>query len=116
MKIGYRKPSLKKSFKASTTGKLKRELKRSVNPYYGKKGTGMITDPKKSVYNKVYKQTTVQTPAPRFGENEKATSKSIKNNSENEIKIDKANNEQESVPQKMDILGFGLFVPEQLLL
>ncbi|MFT9269455.1 MAG: hypothetical protein ABF539_08060 [Liquorilactobacillus nagelii] len=58
MKFGMRKPSLKKSFKARTTGKWKRELKRSINPYYGKKGTGWITNPKKALYNKVYHKTT----------------------------------------------------------
>ena len=57
MKIGIRKPSIKKSLKARTTGKLKRSLKKSVNPFYGKKGTGLVTNPKKSIYNKVYKKT-----------------------------------------------------------
>lgn len=37
MKIGLRKPSIKKSLKARTTGKLKRSIKSSVNPLYGKK-------------------------------------------------------------------------------
>ena len=59
MKIGLRKPSIKKSLKAKTTGKLKRAVKKSVNPLYGKKGTGLLTDPKKAVYNKVYDKTTV---------------------------------------------------------
>lgn len=40
MKIGMRKPSLKKSIKARTTGKAKRALKKAVIPGYGKKGTG----------------------------------------------------------------------------
>lgn len=57
MKIGIRKPSIKKSLKARTTGKLKRSLKKSVNPFYEKKGTGLVTNPKKSIYNKVYKKT-----------------------------------------------------------
>lgn len=59
MKIGIRKPSLKKSIKARTTGRIKREIKKSVNPLYGKKGMGLITNPKKAVYNKVYNKTTV---------------------------------------------------------
>ena len=42
MKFGMRKPSLKKSFKARTTSKYKRAFKRSVNPFYGKKGIGFI--------------------------------------------------------------------------
>lgn len=58
MKIGFRTPSIKKTFKARTTGRLKRSLKRSVNPLYGKKGMGVL-HPKKAVYNKVYKKTTI---------------------------------------------------------
>ncbi|WP_416435277.1 hypothetical protein [Lactococcus lactis] len=57
MKFGVRKPSIKKSFKARTTSKVKRKVKKTVIPAYGKKGVGMIKDPKKSVYNKVYKKT-----------------------------------------------------------
>lgn len=57
VKFGIRKPSIKKSLKARTTGKLKRSLKKSVNPFYGKKGTGLVTNPKKLIYNKVYKKT-----------------------------------------------------------
>ena len=37
MKLGMRKPSLKKSLKARTTGKAKRAVKKSINPTYGKK-------------------------------------------------------------------------------
>ena len=59
MKIGVRKPSIKKSIKARTTGKIKRSVKKAVNPMYGKKGMGMINNPKKAVYNKVYNKTTV---------------------------------------------------------
>ncbi|MFR3911133.1 MAG: hypothetical protein ACLTYB_08190 [Clostridium paraputrificum] len=58
MKIGMRKPSLKKSIKARTTGKAKRAVKKAVIPGYGKKGTGWLKDPKKATYNKVYKKTT----------------------------------------------------------
>lgn len=57
MKFGFRKPSINKSIKARTTGRAKRSVKSSVNPVYGKKGTGMIRNPKRSVYNKVYKKT-----------------------------------------------------------
>lgn len=53
-----RKPSLKKSIKARTTGKAKRALKKAVIPGYGKKCTGWIKNPKKAAYNKVYKKTT----------------------------------------------------------
>ncbi|MFK4857096.1 hypothetical protein [Lactococcus petauri] len=58
MKFGMRKPSIKKSIKARTTGKAKRKVKKAVIPAYGKKGTGIIKNPKKAVYNKVYKKTT----------------------------------------------------------
>ena len=34
-------------------------MKKAVNPFYGKKGVGLITNPKKSIYNKVYNKTTV---------------------------------------------------------
>ncbi|WP_321417324.1 hypothetical protein [uncultured Methanomethylovorans sp.] len=54
MKIGIRKPSLKRSIKARTTGKLKRKAKKAIIPAYGKKGTGFIKNPKKAVSNKVY--------------------------------------------------------------
>lgn len=59
MKFGVRKPSLKKSLKARTTGKLTRELKSAINPLYGKKGVGLITDPEKALYNKVYQKTSI---------------------------------------------------------
>lgn len=59
MKVGFRKPSLKRSIKARTTGKLKRKMKKAVNPLYGKKGMGLVKNPKKAVYNKVYNKTTV---------------------------------------------------------
>lgn len=59
MKIGVRTPSLKKSFKARTTGRINRTLKKSVNPLYGKKGMGYIKNPEKAIYNKVYHKVTV---------------------------------------------------------
>ena len=59
MKIGVRTPSLKKSFKARTTGRINRALKKSVNPLYGKKGIGYIKNPEKAIYNKVYHKVTV---------------------------------------------------------
>lgn len=58
MKIGMRKPSLKKCIKARTTGKAKRAVKKAVIPGYGKKGIRWLKDPKKAAYNKVYKKTT----------------------------------------------------------
>ena len=59
MKYGVRKPNIKKSIKARTTGKMKRQVKKAVNPLYGKKGMGVINNPKKAAYNAVYNRTTV---------------------------------------------------------
>lgn len=59
MKVGIRKPNIKSSIKARTTGKVKRAVKKSVNPMYGKKGMGLITNPEKALYNKVYNKTTI---------------------------------------------------------
>lgn len=59
MKFGVRKPSVKKSFKARTTGRVKRTVKKAVIPGYGKKGSGWIKDPKKAAYNKIYNKTSV---------------------------------------------------------
>ena len=58
MKFGMRKPSLKRSLKARTTGHAKRAIKKSLIPGYGKKGAGWIKSPKKAAYNKIYKKTT----------------------------------------------------------
>ena len=58
MKFGFRTPSLKKSLSARTTGQANRKLKKAVNPLYGKKGMGIVNNPKKAVYNKVYNKTT----------------------------------------------------------
>ena len=57
MKIGFRTPSLKRMMRARTTDRVKRIMKKSFNPFYGKKGVGLITNPKKSLYNKVYRKT-----------------------------------------------------------
>lgn len=57
MKIGVRKPSIKKSLKARTTGKVKRAIKSEGVPFYNQKGTGWVKDPKKALYNKVYNKT-----------------------------------------------------------
>lgn len=58
MKFGMRKPSWKKSLKARTTAKWKRSIKRKLIPWYGKKGTGWIRNPKRALYNKIYNKTT----------------------------------------------------------
>lgn len=47
MKIGFRTPSLKKSFKARTTSNYKRQLKSAIDPTYGKKALVGLKTPKK---------------------------------------------------------------------
>lgn len=59
VKIGVRKPNLKSSLKARTTGKAKRAVKRALIPGYGKKGMGWVKNPRKAAYNAVYRRTTV---------------------------------------------------------
>lgn len=59
MKIGIRKPSLKRSISARTTGRAKRTIKKAIIPGYGKKGMGWIKNPKKAAYNKVYNKTSI---------------------------------------------------------
>lgn len=72
MKIGVRTPSLKKSLKARTTGRINRTLKKSVNPLYGKKGMGYIKNPEKAIYNKIYHKVTVDPLGPlKNGHNNK---------------------------------------------
>ena len=57
MKFGLRTPSLKKSFKARTTGRAKRAVKKALILGYGRKGIGWIKNPKKASYNKIYNKT-----------------------------------------------------------
>jgi hypothetical protein len=91
MKVGVRKPSIKKSFKARTTGKAKRAVKKAVIPGYGKKGMGMVKDPKKAVYNKVYNKTTIgvnslsktTSPQPSSHQDNSANKSSYKNQHQN---------------------------------
>ena len=58
MKFGFRTPSIKRSISARTTGRAKRAIKRAIIPGYGRKGMGLLTNPKKSLYNRVYRRTT----------------------------------------------------------
>lgn len=53
-----RTPNIEKSVKARTTGNINRQIKRSTNPMYGKKGVGFIKDPEKSISDSIYHQTT----------------------------------------------------------
>lgn len=45
MKFGIRKPNYKARFKARTTGKLKRKMKKAVNPFYGKRALDLSKAP-----------------------------------------------------------------------
>lgn len=56
MKIGYRKPNIKKSISARTFGQASR-ASRQFLPGYGQKGVGLVKDPKKAVYNSIYSKT-----------------------------------------------------------
>ena len=79
MKVGIRKPNIKKSIKAKTTGKAKRAIKKAVVPGYGQKGVGYIKNPKKAVYNKVYNKTTVDVRPDSF---KSSTSKTVTENTQ----------------------------------
>ena len=59
MKVGIRTPSVRKSISARTTGRVKRAVRKSIDPTYGKRGIGIVKNPKKAVYNAVYRKTTV---------------------------------------------------------
>lgn len=58
MKVGIRKPSVKRSISARTSGRWKRQVKKALLPGYGMKGMGWVKNPRKATYNKVYKKTT----------------------------------------------------------
>ena len=53
MKVGVRKPSIKKSISARTTGRAKRAVKKAVIPGYGRRGAGWVKNPKRAIYNKM---------------------------------------------------------------
>ena len=58
MRIGFRSPSLKRSIRARTTGRIKRAMKKTTRPFYGKKGIGFVKSPKRAVKNALYRRTT----------------------------------------------------------
>ena len=58
MRIGMRKPSVKRMIKARTTGRAKRAMKRAVIPGYGKHGMGFVKNPKRAVKGAIYRRTT----------------------------------------------------------
>nr|WP_094546006.1 hypothetical protein [Petroclostridium xylanilyticum] len=55
MKFGMRKPSIRKSIAARTS--VKRYIRHSLG-VKAPRGWGWITNPKKALYNKVYRKTT----------------------------------------------------------
>ena len=59
MKVGIRKRSYKKSFSASTTGRLTRMKNGLGNPFYGKKGVGLLKNPSKYMKGVIYRRTTI---------------------------------------------------------
>lgn len=58
LKIGVRKPSIRKSISARTKGYANRSVKKVLNPSYSRKGSGWLHDPQKAAYNKIYRQMT----------------------------------------------------------
>nr|WP_025020758.1 hypothetical protein [Ligilactobacillus equi] len=55
MKLGPRKPSIKRSISARTTGRITRNAKKTLNPTYGKT---WANNPRKAMYNKIYNKST----------------------------------------------------------
>lgn len=58
MRIGMRKPSVKRMIKARTIGRAKRAVKRAVIPGYGRRGMGFVKNPKRAVKGAIYRRTT----------------------------------------------------------
>ena len=58
MRIGMRKPSVKRMIKARTTDRAKRAVKRAVIPGYGKRGMGFVKNPKRAAKGAIYRRTT----------------------------------------------------------
>lgn len=56
MKFGFHTPTLKKVIKGRTTCRVKRAMKKTIKPVYGKKCIGFISNTRRSVYNKIYKK------------------------------------------------------------
>lgn len=109
MKIGIRTPSIKKSLKARTTGKLKRAVKRTYNPIYGEKGAGIVNNPKKAIYNKVYSKVTVDSLESLKKENKKKEKINSANNatvSSFEYKYPSKEELLKSIPKKKQVKHF----------
>lgn len=59
MKFGIRTPSVSKSISARTKGRITRSAKSAFIPGYGQRGTGVVKNPSRALYNRVYNKTTV---------------------------------------------------------
>lgn len=115
MKIGFRKPSIKKSIKARTTGKIKRKVKKAINPFYGKKGMGYIKSPKKAVYNKVYNKTTFDT-ADVINAATKTSNKNGNSSRQYSVGADNLNKKKNGISNAMVIILLIIFFPVGLYL
>ena len=58
MKFGLREFDLFKSVSGSTSSQVNRAIKRKLIPNYGKRGIGLLFNPKKSIYNYIYSRIT----------------------------------------------------------
>lgn len=100
MRSIFRAPSIKRKIMASTTAKYKRQIKKSLLPYYGEKGTGVYKDPKKALYNELYNKSSIGQK-----EFEKLT------NQENVSSNNQVNNEELPLPpEAYAFLGFVFIV------
>lgn len=59
MRSVIRKPSPRKYVSSRTKSSVTRTVRHTIDPTYGRKGTGIIKDPKKAAYNKIYSQTSI---------------------------------------------------------
>ena len=59
MKFGIRTPSVSKSISARTKGRITRSAKSAFIPGYEQRGTGVVKNPSRALYNRVYNKTTV---------------------------------------------------------
>lgn len=96
----FRRRSVSKSIKARTTAKYKRRLKKAFLPGYGKKGAGVIKDPKRSMRNAIYHRTTIDTRDLGKKKTRKTSSKSSSDQS----------NENIGCGCAMGLVFFGAFV------
>ncbi len=107
MKYGIRTPSVKRSISARTTGRVKRAIKSSVNPTYGKKGMGIVNSPKKAVYNKVYNKTTVN---PLDISNKSLSYSTSTKNNNSDVNIEEVINNRAGTRNKWIALTLCLFL------